>query len=370
MAPQLWIGTRKGAFALRKNLLRRKWQVLGPYFLGHIIHHVVQDPRNPKHVLMAAKTGHLGPTVFRSADRGRTWKEATQPPAFRKAAEGETARAVERVFWLTPGHSSERGTWYAGTSPAGLFRSEDGGERWEPVAGFNDHPMRPKWAAFGTPDGEFLHSISVDPRDPQHLYIGISIGGVFESTDGGRDWSPLNKGCEADFLPEKDAEYGHDPHTFVQHPLAPERLWQQNHCGIYRMERPAGRWERIGRAMPKKVGDIGFPIVLHPRDPDTAWVLPMDGTTVWPRTSVDGKPAVYVTSNAGKTWRRLDRGLPRAQAWLTVMRQAMCAVDQKKSVGLYFGTTNGEVWGSANAGESWSCIARHLPEIFSLTVAR
>jgi hypothetical protein len=369
MAPQLWIGTRKGAFALRRNLLRRKWQLLGPYFLGHIIHHVVQDPRNSKNLLMAAKTGHLGPTVFRSADRGRTWKEAAQPPAFRKAAEGETARAVERVFWLTPGHSSERGTWYAGTSPAGLFRSEDGGERWQPVAGFNDHPMRPKWAAFGTPDGEFLHSITVDPRDPQHLYIGISIGGVFESTDGGRNWTPLNKGCEADFLPEKEAEYGHDPHTFVQHPLAPERLYQQNHCGIYRMDRPTGRWERIGRAMPKKIGDIGFPIVLHPRDPDTAWVLPMDGTTVWPRTSVDGKPAVYVTNNGGKSWRRLDRGLPRAQAWLTVMRQAMCADDQKR-VGLYFGTTNGEVWASANAGESWNCIARHLPEIFSVTVAR
>jgi photosystem II stability/assembly factor-like uncharacterized protein len=307
--------------------------------------------------------------VFRSADRGRTWKEAAQPPAFRKAEEGEAARAVERVFWLTPGHSSERGTWYAGTSPAGLFRSEDGGERWQPVAGFNDHPMRPKWAAFGTPDGEFLHSITVDPRDPQHLYIGISIGGVFESTDGGRNWTPLNKGCEADFLPEKEAEYGHDPHTFVQHPLAPERLYQQNHCGIYRMDRPTGRWERIGRAMPKKIGDIGFPIVLHPRDPDTAWVLPMDGTTVWPRTSVDGKPAVYVTNNGGKSWRRLDRGLPRAQAWLTVMRQAMCADDQKR-VGLYFGTTNGEVWASANAGESWNCIARHLPEIFSVTVAR
>jgi photosystem II stability/assembly factor-like uncharacterized protein len=368
MAPQLWIGTRKGAFALRKNALR-KWKVAGPYFLGHIIHHIVQDPRDPKRVLIAAKTGHLGPTVYASADRGRTWKEATQPPAFRKAAEGGTARAVERVFWLTPGHASERGTWYAGTSPAGLFRCEDGGERWEPVAGFNDHPMRPKWAAFGTPDGEFLHSITVDPRDPQHLYLGISIGGVFESTDGGRDWAPLNKGCEADFLPEKDAEYGHDPHTFVQHPLAPERLWQQNHCGIYRMERPTGRWERIGRAMPKKVGDIGFPIVLHPRDPDTAWVLPMDGTTVWPRTSVDGKPAVYVTNDAGKSWRRLDRGLPRAQAWLTVMRQAMCA-DDRKRVGLYFGTTNGEVWGSSNAGESWSCIARHLPEIFSVTLAR
>src|SRR5579875_3785222 len=174
MTRTLWIGTRKGAFLLRPGARGRGWKLSGPQFLGHIIHHIVQDPREPKVLLMAAKTGHLGPTVYRSTDRGRTWREAAQPPAFRKASEGETARAVQRVFWLTPGHASEPGTWYAGSSPAGLFRSEDGGERFEPVAGFNDHPMRPKWAAFGTPDGEFLHSITVDPRDARHLYIAIS----------------------------------------------------------------------------------------------------------------------------------------------------------------------------------------------------
>jgi photosystem II stability/assembly factor-like uncharacterized protein len=318
---------------------------------------------------MATKTGHLGPTVFRSTDRGRTWKEATQPPAFPKAAEGEQGRAVQAVFWLTAGHSSERGTWYAGTSPAGLFRSEDGGDRWEPVTGFNDHPMRPQWAAgFGTPGGELLHSILVDPRDPKHLYFGISAGGVFESTDGGRDWAPLNEGVAADFLPDQNAPFGHDPHCVVQHPLMPDRLYQQNHCGIYRIDRPARRWTRIGDAMPRKIRDIGFPVVVDPRDPDIAYVLPMDGSTVWPRTAVDGKPAVYVTRNAGKSWRRLDKGLPRSQAWLTVYRQAMCA-DGGKPLGLYFGTTNGEVWASTNAGEAWRCIALHLPHIFSVTYA-
>src|SRR5579864_4613099 len=138
MTSTLGVGTRKGLFALRADARRRLWKLSGPQFLGHIIHHVVQDPREPKVLLMAAKTGHLGPTVYRSSDRGRTWKEATLPPAFRKGGEGEQARAVERVFWLTPGHASERGTWYAGTAPAGLFRSEDGGEHWQPVAGFND----------------------------------------------------------------------------------------------------------------------------------------------------------------------------------------------------------------------------------------
>ncbi len=144
MSSMLWIGTRKGLFALRADGARRSWKLAGPQFLGHIIHHVAQDPREPRTLLMAAKTGHLGPTVFRSGDRGRSWREAAQPPAFRKALEGEEARAVQRVFWLTPGHRNETGTWYAGSSPAGLFHSSDGGERWEPVAGFNDNPMRPK----------------------------------------------------------------------------------------------------------------------------------------------------------------------------------------------------------------------------------
>ena len=369
MTSALWIGTRKGAFTLRADARGRGWKLSGPQFLGHIIHHVVQDPREPRVLLLAAKTGHLGPTVYRSSDRGRTWKEAAQPPAFRKAADGEEARAVDRVFWLTPGHACERGTWYAGTSPAGLFRSEDGGGRWQPVAGFNDHPMRPQWAAgFGTPGGELLHSILVDSRNPKHLYFGISAGGVFESTDGGKDWAPLNEGVAADFLPDQNAPFGHDPHCVVQHPLMPDRLYQQNHCGIYRIDRPARRWTRIGDAMPRKIRDIGFPVVVDPRDPDTAYVLPMDGSTVWPRTAVDGKPAVYVTRNAGKSWRRLDKGLPRSQAWLTVYRQAMCA-DAAKPLGLYFGTTNGEVWASTNAGEAWRCIARHLPQIFSITYA-
>ncbi|HVN44692.1 MAG TPA: hypothetical protein VMT66_05520 [Steroidobacteraceae bacterium] len=368
MADTLWIGTRKGLFALRALDGRRRWKLAGPHFLGHIIHHVVQDPREPRVLLLGARTGHLGPTVMRSVDRGRSWQEASAPPAFRRVESDEPARAVQRVFWLTPGHGGESGTWYAGSSPAGLFRSSDGGERWQPVAGFNDHPMRPRWAALGTPDGEFLHSILVDPRDARHLYIAISIGGVFESTDGGQSWAPLNEGCAADFLPDPDAPFGHDPHCVVQHPARPDRLYQQNHCGIYRLDRPAHRWQRIGRSMPRKVGDVGFPIVVHPTDPDRLWVLPMDGRTVWPRTSVDGRPAVYTSADAGRSWRRLDRGLPRSNAWLTVLRQGMCT-DAHARTGLYFGTTAGEVWGSTNGGESWRCLVRHLPEIYSVTYA-
>ncbi len=366
----LWIGTKKGAFRLSAGRGRNGFELDGPEFLGHIIHHVVADPRDDRQLLAAAKTGHLGPTVFRSEDGGRNWLEASQPPAFAAPKDGRKADAVDVVYWLTPGHASEAGVWYAGTSPEGLFRSEDGGANWAPVAGWNDHPSWIEWTGDGeraNPGGSPLHSILVDPRDAQHLYFATSSGGVFESLDAGANWSLLNDGMMADFLPDPHPEYGYDPHCVIQHPAAPDVLYQQNHCGIYRMHRPEGRWERIGRNMPAEVGDIGFAIVSHPRDPDVAWVFPMDGTDVWPRTPPGHRPAVYRTLDAGGSWQRLDRGLPE-RAWYTVYRQAM-ANDDGDPVGVYFGTTCGEVWASFDEGEHWQCLAAHLPDIYSVEVA-
>ncbi|HVK53469.1 MAG TPA: glycosyl hydrolase [Burkholderiales bacterium] len=367
----LLIGTRKGGFLLASDSARGQWKVSAPLHLGNIVHHMMLDPRDGKTLLMAARTGHLGPTILRSTDGGGTWQEAEKPPAFHKPAEGSKALVVDHAFWLTPGHASEPGVWYVGTSPQGLFRSEDGGKTWEGVAGFNENPRRYEWVGGdqeGPPGGATLHSINVDPRDPKHLYIGMSSGGVFESTDRGDTWQPLNKGCSADFLPDPDASYGHDPHCMRLHPLAPDRLYQQNHCGIYRMSRPEGVWVRIGKNMPADVGDIGFPIELHPRDPNTVWVFPMDGTTVWPRVSPGGKPAAYISRDAGETWSRQSNGLPAQDGWFTVKRQAMCN-DTHAPVGLYFGTTSGEVWGSNDEGESWRCLVRYLPEIYSLEAA-
>jgi hypothetical protein len=364
---RLLVATRKGLWMLGADAARNSWKLAGPQFLGHIVHHAVQDPRDPRVILAAARTGHLGPTIFRSSDRGRTWSEAKQPPAFRQGS----GRVVDHTFWLAPAHPSEPGVWYAGTSPQGLFRSEDHGASWAGVDGFNDHPQRKAWCGGdqdGTPDGAKLHSILIDPRDPRHLYIGMSSGGVFESADGGRDWTPRNRGVRADFLPDPQAAFGHDPHCVRFAGGMPDRLYQQNHFGIYRLERPDDAWQDIGGSMPKATGAIGFPLVAHPTDPDTLWVFPMDGTDVWPRTSPRGRPAVYRSRDGGRSWRRLDQGLPKSQAWWTVKRQAMTA-DRRDPAGVYFGTTSGEVWGSRDEGRTWRCLARHLPHIYALEAA-
>lgn len=348
----LLVATRKGAWIYHGDAAREEWRVDGPHFLGHIINHLVLDPRDGRTLLAAAKTGHLGPTIFRSTDLGAHWREARLPPAFARTPQGEDGRAVDHSFWLTPCHANEPGAWYAGTSPQGLFRSDDGGDSWAPYSCINDDPDFRSWMGSfqdGTPNGPKLHSIIVDPRDPAHLYVGMSGGGVHESTDGGHSFRPLLDGLEVVEGFDPATPTFHDPHCIRLCPSRPDRLYQQNHCGIYRLDRPGTRWTRIGRNMPAEVGDIGFPIVVHPRDADTAWVFPMDGQTVWPRTSPDGRPAAYVTRDAGASWRRLDRGFPAAQAWWTVKRQAMCA-DARQPLGLYVGTSSGELWMSRDEG--------------------
>lgn len=368
-AVTLLIATRKGAFFLKGSPNRTSWSLSGPVLLGAAVNHIVLDPRDGRTLLMAAAPGHLGPTVYHSTDSGQTWKEASAPPAFAKQENGETVRYT---FWLAPGHSSEPGVWYAGSCPPALFRSEDGGDTWQGVDGFNKHPMRRKWASLDEegeiPDGNILHSIQIDPRDKDHMYFGISSGGIFETTDQGVTWSPLNKGMVSYFLPDPEAEYGHDPHALRIHPRDPDVLFDQTHVGIYRMDRNEGSWVRVGKAMPEDVGDIGFPIVLHPRDSRTAWVFPMDGTDVWPRTSPGGKPAAYRTQDGGQSWTRQDSGFPREHGYFTVKRQAMTS-DQNDPLGLYLGTTGGQVWGSRDEGNTWVKLAENLPEILAVEAA-
>lgn len=368
----LAVATRKGLWFYRSPD-RQDWTVDGPHHFGSIVQHAVLDPRDGRTLLAATHTGHLGPALMRTVDGGRTWTQARIPPAFPK---GEPrGRAVGHVFWLTPGHPSEPGVWYAGTSPQGLFRSEDGGDTWAPISGFNDHPQQSEWVQGDqdqTPDGGKTHSILVDPRDPSWLYVGLSGGGFFASRDAGASWTPLNSGVVMEFAPTLpdggEHPFGHDPHCVQLHPLRPDRLWRQDHCGTYRLDRDrSDRWERVGNALPKDVGDIGFPVAVHPRDPDTAWVFPMDGTSVWPRTSPGGRPAVYGTRDGGETWSRFDRGFPNEQAWWTVKRQCLVA-DDRDPVGLYLGTTSGEVWATTDEGERFFRIAGHLPHVYAVSV--
>ena len=341
------------------------------------------DPRDGRTLVAAAATGHLGPTIFRSTDAGATWHEAEHPPQFDKAPEGEKGQVVSHTFFLAPGHATRPGTWYAGTSPQALWSSDDSGATWASVRGFNDHPEyenRTEDPQAGTPDGPVLHSIQVDPRDADHIYFGLSGGGVWESTDGGENWSSLNAGMATALAEPMPGEEGmerphgslhweaegpsHDPHSFVLHPANPDVIYQQNHCGIYRIERPETTWTRIGDNMPAAIGDIGFPVVVHPEDLNRAWVFPMDGTDVWPRTSPGGKPALYETRDGGQSWVCRVGGLPE-RGWFTVKRQGM-SVDGESPLGIYFGTTSGEIWGSHDAGENWLCLAAHLPEVYAV----
>lgn len=377
---RLLVGTRKGGFLLEQQGRARRFDVRGPFVLGTQVHDLRVDPRDRRTVLMTAGLGHLGPTLYRSTNLGRKWTEVASAPKFEQARRGKRPRAdgtsrglaVKVVFWLEPGHADQPGVWYAGTGPQGLFRTEDAGDTWHGVDGFNLNPRYADWSVTedGTPVGSLLHSVRIDPRDPAHLYFSMSCGGTFESTDAGGSWHPLNKGVEANFLPDPHPEYGQDPHCMILSASDPDLLWQQNHCGIYRLDRNAGdgeTWERVGRRMPKRVGDIGFGIVGHPRERDTVWVLPMDGTRIWPRTSPQGQPAVYRTTNGGKRWERLDAGLPE-RAWHTVLRQAFTSDDDPKGPKLFFGTTSGEVWLGRDGGERWEQIAAHLPYIHSVRV--
>jgi photosystem II stability/assembly factor-like uncharacterized protein len=377
----LLLGTAKGGFAL-ESADRKSWKLRGPFLLGARTHDLRADPRGGHTWLMSSTGGHLGPTIYRSTNAGRTWKEATLPPRFEKATpktlkdprkRASIGQSVKTNFWLEPGHASEPAVWYCGTSPQGLFRSEDNGDTWRGVDGWNRHPNWSAWINVGidgTPDGPVLHSIQIDPRDARHMTVSCSSGGTFESHDQGASWKPLNQGVAADFQPNPDLEYGHDPHCMLMHPADPDRWYQQNHCGIHHLDRARGeRWTRIGKRMPKAVGDIGFPIVAHPTDPDTVWVIPMDGRSIWPRTSPGGKPAVYVTRDGGKRWLRQDHGLPQQDAYWTVLRQAFCADPASSRARLYFGTTSGEVWGSGDGGAHWKSCAAHLPRIYSLRVA-
>ena len=352
------VGTRKGLWIGRSDEQRTAWEWDGPHFDVQEIYSCMIDTRGARPRLLAgASSSWLGPQVWRSDDLGRTWQET---PGGAVRFPEECAASVARVWQLQPGPEPE--VVYAGTEPGAVFRSEDHGVTFRLEQSLWDHPHRQDWAAgFG---GQAFHTVLPHPADPRSVTAALSTGGVYQTADGGGSWHPRNQGIRAEFLPEGQQfpEFGQCVHKVARHPARPERLYAQNHGGVYRSDDHGQSWEYIADGLPS---DFGFPIVVHPHDPDTVYVFPLDGAGG--RHPIDGRAAVWRSSDAGKSWDRLDRGLP-GDFFVAVMRDGMCA-DTHEPAGIYFGGRNGSVWATNDAGESWSQIAGNLPDVMVVRAA-
>jgi photosystem II stability/assembly factor-like uncharacterized protein len=354
----MMIGTRKGLWIARSDD-RVHWTLGEPQFwMNEVVSCAIDNRGDSPRLLAGVMSWHLGPQVNRSDDLGATWQE-TPNGAIRFPE--DTGVALERVWQLSL-PESEPDVVYAGTQPSALFRSNDRGETFDIVRSLWDHPHREKWdAGFG---GQAIHTILPDPADANLLTVAMSTGGVYQSEDGGGSWHPSNKGVKAYFFPDPWPEFGQCVHKVASNPARPERMYLQNHHGVYRTDDGGRTWESIADGLPS---DFGFPIVVDPHDPDTVYVFPLvaDSNRVPP----DGKPRVWRSRDAGQTWAELADGLPEESFFTVVLRDAMC-VDQATPTGVYFGSRDGSVYASNDAGDHWAAVAEHLPDVLCVRVAQ
>jgi photosystem II stability/assembly factor-like uncharacterized protein len=354
----LCIGTKKGLFVAEAAKTRRRFTLRGPFGPGVAVYSTLIDIRRSPRLYASSCNPYFGMKVLLSTDLGNKFKETKAAPAFQK----EDGRALANIWSLEPGHD-KKDLW-CGVEPASLFRSRDGGDSWEMVPGISNHEHARKWHPGN--GGLCMHTIV---RDGQRIHLGISTGGHYLSEDGGKTFQAANRGVGAGFVPDPYPEFGQCVHKIASHPAAPGRLYMQNHggwpdrpgIGVLRSDDHGHTWRSIAKGLPS---DFGFPILVHPHDADTVYVMPLEGPT---RTCPDGAPAVWRSEDGGESWQRLARGLPKKESFFTVQRDAM-DIDQVTAPALYFGTTTGQLWMGRDGGEEWNCLFDSLPPIHCVKV--
>lgn len=381
MKIRLLVGTKKGGFILTSDGARKKWTVKGPLFEGWEVYHMAGSPADPRRIYASQTSGWFGQVIQRSSDGGETWETPGGGP--QKGPDGmprgESNKFVyegavgqhlfydgkprpwefKRVWHLEP-DLKDPDTCWAGVEDAALFKTTDGGRTWKELPGLRTHATAPKWAPGA--GGLCLHTIVLDKKVPGRMFVAISAAGVFRSDDAGATWRPMNKGLHSDYIPDKNAEVGYCVHRIAQHPAKPEVLYMQLHGGVLKSEDGGGRWTDIHTGLPS---DFGFPIAIDSNHPDTVFVIPIDAMRG--RIPPEGKLRVYRTTDGGRRWEPMTKGLPQEHCYVNVLRDAM-TVDAMDPCGVYFGTTGGQVYGSADGGESWQAIVRDLPHVLSVSV--
>ncbi len=363
---RLLVGTQKGAFIMTADGNRTQWEINGPFFGGWEIFHLKGSPVNPNRVYAAQSSSWFGQVIHRSDDGGQTWTTAGNEfvyegvPGTHQWYDG-TPHPWEfnRVWHLEPSLTDPE-TVYAGVEDAALFRSTDGGQTWKELAGLRGHGTGASWQPGA--GGLCLHTILLDPSDPQRIYIAISAAGAFRTDDAGQTWQPINQGLHSEYIPDPDAEIGHCVHRLALHPSRPEVLYMQKHWDVMRSDNAGESWYEISGNLPT---DFGFVVDVHAHEPETVYVLPIKSDSE--HYPPDGKLRVYRSRSGGNEWEPLTEGLPQSNCFVNVLRDAMC-VDSLDPCGVYFGTTGGQVYASADAGDSWTPIVRDLPRVLSVEV--
>lgn len=353
----LMIGTHKGAFLAFSDRSRKQWELRGPFFGGTQVHHMTYPGGDLATIYSTVKNEWWGPDIRLSRDLGEKWLEPDQGVRFEEGRE----LSVNRVWVLEGDRRSGAPKLYAGVDPGALFQSSDGGKTWHEVRALTEHPTRGQWQPGA--GGMMVHSISLDPGNPDRMFVGISAAGVFRTDDGGKTWSPKNRGVRADFLPNKEPEVGHCVHHLEMHPANASVLYQQNHCGVYRTENAGDEWIDISEGLPSR---FGFALAVHPHDGDTIYVCPEESDQN--RVTPGGALRIFRSRNRGVSWEALTNGLPQENAYQLVLRAAM-TTDSLDPAGVYVGTQGGQVLASADEGDHWQVVFPWLPPVYSVKTA-